>query len=339
MGKDQDRRKKKINWKTYNKELVERGKKVAKFQGNLRNYVNENWNKEVREKNKSETRIKGGRKFEYPDTLFILLFVVKVFNRLSFRKLQGYADSMLDKVPNFRTIEDRIKALNPEMMNKINDALIKAKLAGKKLKIVFDGTGFQINESYVWFEEKHKQKKKRKWKKVHFAANMDDGIIIGFTVHEYDESEVETERLIQFFNMILAKVGDIAVIERFFGDGAYDIKEFFDFLKQHRIKPTIKIDIRTIEFIKRQLEFNKNKLNVRTPVALWKPEDERQKEALKQVEWKKYVETDGYGQRSAIEGNIGSFKGSFGGCLFSKLNNMIFKEVLTKVLVFNVMKA
>jgi hypothetical protein len=95
----------------------------------------------------------------------------------------------------------------------------------------------------------------------------------------------------------------------------------------------------TIEFIKRQLEFNKNKLMVKPPYDLWKPEDERQKEAVKQVEWKKYVETEGYGQRSAIEGDIGSFKGSFGGCLFSKKNPMIFKEVMAKVLVYNVMKA
>jgi len=339
MGKDQDRRKKKINWKTYNNELVERGKKFAKFQNKLREYVKENWDKELKEKNESEKRIKGGRKFEYPDIVFILLYVVKVFNRLSLRKLQGYSSCMLDKVPSFRTMHDRIKAIDPEMIKKMDDAIVKAKLAGKKLKIVFDGTGLQINESYVWFEEKHKQKKRRKWKNVHFAADIESGIIVDFTVHEYNESEVETERLIQFFNMVLEKVGGIAVIERFFGDGGYDNKAFFEFLKQHGIKPTIKIDKMTIDFIKQQLEYNKNKLLVRTPLELWKPEGERQKEAVKQVEWKKYVEDEEYGQRSAIEGDIGSFKGSFGGSLFSKINCMIFKEVLTKVLVYNVMKA
>lgn len=339
MGKDQDRRKKKINWKTYNNELVERGKKFAKFQNNLREYVNKNWDKELKEKNDSEKRIKGGRKFEYPDTVFILLYIVKVFNRLSFRKIQGYATCMLDNVPNFRTIQDRIKALNPEQIKKMNDAIVKAKLAGKKLKIVLDGTGLQINDSYVWFEEKHKQKKRRKWKKVHFAADIESGIIVDFTVHEYNESEVETQRLLRFFKQVRKKVGGIAIIEEFFGDGGYDIKEFFEFLKQHGIKTRIKIDKATIEFIKRQLEFNKNKLAVKPPYPLWKPEDERQKEAVKQVEWNKYVEEEGYGQRSAIEGDIGSFKGSFGGALFSKLNGMIFREVLTKVLIYNVMRA
>jgi len=87
-------------------------------------------------------------------------------------------------------------------------------------------------------------------------------------VYEYDESEVETQRLFQFFNMVLRKVGDVAVIERFFGDGGYDIKAFFEFLKQHGIKATIKIDKATINLIKRQLEYNKNKRG--TPYLPWK---------------------------------------------------------------------
>lgn len=337
MGKDQDRRRTKIDWKAYNKKLVERGAKIAKQLSNLKEYVDESWTIEVEEKNKPKMN-KSGQKYQYPDILFVLLCIIKAYNGFSYRILQGHTKGMFGKIPAYSRIHGRIKALDPEMITKMDDAIVKAKLSGKKLKVVFDGTGFQINDSYVWFEEKHKQKKKRKWKKVHFAADIESGIIVGFTVHEQNENEAETQRLIQFTEQLLSRIKDVAVLEKFFGDGAYDNKAFFEFLKQKGIKPTIKINKATIDFIRRQLEYNKNKLMVRTPCLLWKPEDERQKEAVKQVEWKKYVEADGYGQRSAIEGNIGGFKGIFGGSLFSKLNGMIFKEVATKALLWNVMR-
>lgn len=166
MGKDQDRRRTRIDWKTYNKKLVERGTKVAKHISNLRDYVNvkENWEIELKEKN-SPKNGKGGSRYEYPDTLFILLYIIKAYNRFSYRTLKGQIDCMFENAPSYSRSQERIKALDPELIKKMDDAIIKAKLSGKKLKVLFDSTGLQINDSYVWFEEKHKQKKKRKWNK------------------------------------------------------------------------------------------------------------------------------------------------------------------------------
>ncbi len=337
MGKDQDRRRTKIDWKTYNKKLVERGTKVAKHISNLKDHVTENWEIELKEKNAPKNG-KSGSRYEYPDTLFILLYIIKAYNRFSYRTLKGQINCMFENAPSYSRTQERIKSLDPELIKKIDAAIVKAKLSGKKLKVVLDSTGFQINDSYVWLEEKHKQKKKRKWKKVHFAADIESGIIVGFTVHEYNESEVETQRLFQFMEQLLFRVKDIAVLEKLFGDGAYDNGAFFELLNGLGIKPVIKINKNTIDFIRQHLEYNMNKLMVRTPCALWKPENERQKEALKQVDWNKYVVDNGYGQRSAIEGDIGGFKGLFGGSLFSKLNNMICKEMAAKVLLWNVMR-
>ncbi len=337
MGKDQDRRKKKIDWAAYNKELEERGKKVSKHISNLKEYVKENWEAEVEAKNKSKDRSSGGRKFEYPDVLFILLYVVKVWNNIGYRTLKGYAYDMFPKMPCTTAIRERIDALDPNLIKNIDDAIIRAKLAGKKLSMVWDGTGLRVNGKHVWNEEKYGQKKKRTWKKVHFAADIESNLIIGFTVHESSESEVKEERLYQFMALILEKIGDICVLEKFFGDGGYDVKGFFEFLKTLGIVPIIRIDKPTIEFIRRQIKMNKKKLG--TPYDQWKPEDERTKKAMEQLDWKEFVEKQRYGLRSGGEGIIGAFKGRFGETLFSKKNSMIFKEVATKVLLHNVMRA
>lgn len=339
MGKDQDRRKTKIDWKTYNKKLVDRGHKAQRFTGNLARYVRENWAKEVEEKNNAGDRSKGGRKFQYPDTLFILLCVVKAYNGLTYRLLEGYANPLLEglPVPSFGAIRERVSLLDPDAIKKIDDEIVRAKLTGKRISMVWDASGLRINGKHVWNEEKYGQKKKRKWKKVHFAADIESGIIVGFNVHEPSESEVKEERLYQFMAQIQEKIGNIAVLERFFGDGAYDVRGFFEFLKSLGIVPVIRIDKPTIEFIRRQLLMNKRKIG--TPCAQWKPEDERAKRALEQVDWKGFVEKQRYGLRSGGEGIIGAFKGRFGETLFSKLDRMILKEVAMKVLLHNVVRA
>lgn len=63
----------------------------------------------------------------------------------------------------------------------------------------------------------------------------------------------------------------------------------------------------------------------------------RNREALKQFDWENFVEDSRYGKRSGIEGIIGSFKRFFGERLFSRLDDMIEREVITKVLVWNSM--
>ncbi len=116
------------------------------------------------------------------------------------------------------------------------------------------------------------------------------------------------------------------------------MKHFSTFcLAKYDLKPIIKIDKTTIEFIKRQVLMNKKKRG--KPYKQWKPENGRHHKAIEQIDWDGFVKNEEYGSRSAIEGIIGSFKGRFGESFFSKLNTMIFKEMITRVLVWNVMRA
>lgn len=61
----------------------------------------------------------------------------------------------------------------------------------------------------------------------------------------------------------------------------------------------------------------------------------RNREGIKQYFWEYYVEEYRYGKRSGIEGIIGSFKRFFRESLFSRIDEMIEREILTRVLIWN----
>ena len=52
----------------------------------------------------------------------------------------------------------------------------------------------------------------------------------------------------------------------------------------------------------------------------------------KQKEWKEKFE---YGKRWRVEGTYGKFKGMFGESVFSKIKNMIRKEIDAKLYLYN----
>jgi hypothetical protein len=63
----------------------------------------------------------------------------------------------------------------------------------------------------------------------------------------------------------------------------------------------------------------------------------RNQVALAQYAWKDYVERNGYGRRSAIEGHIGGHKRFFGEAFFSKTDAAMNIEMAARALVRNMM--
>jgi len=57
---------------------------------------------------------------------------------------------------------------------------------------------------------------------------------------------------------------------------------------------------------------------------------------VKQYFWEYYVEEYEYGKRSSLEGVISSFKRFFRENLFSKIDDMIEREIQTRVLIWNI---
>ena len=83
---------------------------VAKHISNLKDYVKENREVELQEKN-SPKNGRGGSRYEYPDIIFILLYIITSYNGFIYRTLKGHADFMLEKAPSYSRTQERIKAL------------------------------------------------------------------------------------------------------------------------------------------------------------------------------------------------------------------------------------
>ena len=111
------KRKTPINWKEYNKELVNRGEKLANNLQTIRTDVVEFWDQELEDMNEG----KMGKKFQYPNSQIIFFSVLKsAFNSLSYRNLEGFGHMFFDDVPNYTRINRRIKQLDINVIKKIN---------------------------------------------------------------------------------------------------------------------------------------------------------------------------------------------------------------------------
>ena len=67
---------------------------------------------------KKINRGKNGRPFDFPDELFIFLFIWRIINGVSYRGLEGVigsSDNLDDDRPSFQTIHRRINRLRPDI--------------------------------------------------------------------------------------------------------------------------------------------------------------------------------------------------------------------------------
>ena len=318
------------DWKIYNKQLVERGKKLANEIKTVKKEVVDYWKEELNQMNEG----KEGRRFRYTDSMIVFLAILKsAFNVDSYRKLQGLAYLFFENVPEYSRINRRMRALELNDLKKINREITKEKTKGRVLEIAMDGTGVQINGKYVWYDKKHNKGKMRKrdWRKLNIVIDTETRQILGIRVLGRDENEGSHENTAGIMVDVFENIDKSSKITKVRGDGGYDNEDNFDMFEFLGIEPVIRIrkpSRNKAEQMSRSLKTKKRRKFF---------EKKRNKEALKQFDWENYVEDSRYGKRSGIEGFIGSFKRFFGEKCFSRLDEAIEREIITKALVWNVM--
>lgn len=325
------KRKTPINWKEYNKELVNRGEKLANNLQTIRTDVVEFWDQELEDMNEG----KMGRSFEYPNSQIVFFSVLKsAFNSLSYRNLEGFGHMFFEEVPNYTRINRRIKQLDIEVTKKINREITKARTKGRRrLEISMDGSGLQVNGKYVWTDRKHKKEKMRRrdWRKINIAIDIETKQILGVKVLGRNDNEGSHENTVDLLEDVFENISDDCEIVKGYGDGGYDNEDNFAMFEDLGIEPIIRIrkpSRKKAEQMSRSMKTRKRRKFF---------EKKRNKEGLKQFNWENYVEDSRYGKRSAVEGIIGSFKRFFRECLFSRIDDMIIREILTRVLIWNIM--
>lgn len=323
------KKKTKYDWKVYNKQLVDRGRKLAERIISIKDQVSDFWEDELFAMNEG----KEGARYEYPESQIILFSILRsAFNINSYRNLQGLGVLFFEKVPDYTEIHRRIMKLNLDELEKINREVTKAKTKGRVIDISLDGTGIQVNGKYVWTDKKHEKEKMRKrdWKKINIAIDVETRQIVGVKVLGKNDNEGSHKNTVDLMGNVFKNIDRSAKIGKSYADGGYDNIENFEMFEELGIEPIIRTKKRT-----REIASFMNNTNIKESKRKKYFSKKRNREAIKQYFWDYFVKEYGYGKRSGIEGIIGSFKRFFRENLFSRLDEMIEREILTRVLIWN----
>jgi hypothetical protein len=271
---------------------------------------------------------KEGAMFKYSDGLIEFLFMVMIFFKLDFRKMQTFCflfgSNLKIPTPDYTTINKRLHKLN-----------LGQKYISKRKKLLYiamDGTGMLKTNRGEWLRYIHKKGKIKSingFVKLLISVDVDTQEICGFQV--FDDSEGETKHMIDVLLQTIQNKNQ--PIDILFGDGSYSKYDIFEMLTEAGIKPIINIpknaDLQLDNMDKARTRRRKleKKIPIRTLVA---------REQLKDKDkWKK---KNKYGQRWTVEFVFSAFKRLFGQAVISKKKKYLKNELTAKVNLYNLMK-
>jgi hypothetical protein len=188
----------KRNWKEYNKQLIQRGSLTFLIDQNILNTKLKNCHKH-------------GRPQEFSDPLIILLMMVKVNFRLTYRALEGFMKYLARinnwdcAIPSYSLICKRaafIKNILPELSK------------SSSATILIDASGAKVCGEGEWKVKIHGKQRRRKWVKIHIAIDAKTQEIV---------AEATTESNVADSTMTEILLDQVqGSIKMTIADGAYD---------------------------------------------------------------------------------------------------------------------
>ncbi|MEZ8013846.1 MULTISPECIES: IS5 family transposase [Vibrio] len=291
MGKA---KKKITNWAEYNKALCKRGSVTFWIDDS----AVDAWRCKAHHG-------KRGRGFQYSDTAIETALMIKGIFSLPLRALQGFIDSIFELLevpltpPDYTCISKRSKTVQVKYHNKSRGAI---------RHIAIDSTGLKVFGEGEWKVKKHGAEKRRTWRKLHLAVDVE--------THEAISAEVslvsvgDSEVLPTLLNPLRRKVDTVSA------DGAYDTKSCYETLQNKGSTPLIP---------------------PRKNAALWE-EGHPRNEAVKALkngtiaEWKS---ESGYHYRSISKTAMSRYKGLTSGKLSLRCYNAQVGEIMANVKAIN----
>lgn len=190
------------NWQSYNAGLIARGDVTV-------------WLEEVQGQQTYDGPRKRGRPCVYPDATIQMLLGLKQVFRLPLRALQGFASSLAKlgalglRVPNYTTLCRRARELQ---------VTLPVLRSGEALHLVVDSTGLKVFGEGEWKVRKHGSSKRRTWRKVHLAMDVNTGQVCAALMTHQGVGDAEV------LPALLDQIASEAQIDIVGGDGAYDTK-------------------------------------------------------------------------------------------------------------------
>jgi hypothetical protein len=163
----------------------------------------------------------------YPNSLIILLAVIRTYFKLPYRQTEGLAKEVLSKLgvttPSYATIDRRVRELTMPM-----DVDPQA----SSFELAIDSTGYKVSNRGDWMREKWKRK--RGYVKLHVAVDVKTKKVIALEVT--DESVGDTMK----FESLLEKASSKGRVEKVYADAAYDARANFNRLYAMNAEAAIK---------------------------------------------------------------------------------------------------
>lgn len=205
-------------WRSYNEELVVRGEFLLDL-----DWV-KSWDKELEEMNQR----KKGAPYEFPNSLIELQAVWNQW--VGVRQVEGITRQLvavanLPEFNDYSTINRRIRLIEP------NFELPKCGFCS----VSNDGSGFKMHNAGEYRKTKYGGKKRR-WIKVVISANPLTKELLDVDVDMDGEGDSEPKIAMKHLNNLWSFGIEI---DKFWGDGAFDVLELFNLLEQHGTESAI----------------------------------------------------------------------------------------------------
>lgn len=249
---------------------------------------------------------KEGHPFEYPETFFQWVSLLKTVFRRPYRQLTGFLKSLskylpIPYVPSYQTIFRRLQRLGLSLVQDFANP-------EKNMVIAIDSSGIKVANRSDWI--RHKWKVKRGWLKLHVAVDIKTHQIINAIVTTEETGDaVAAEHIIK-------EITKKSSFKKLLADGAYDKNAIFDLLKADQIEPAIKT--------RKDAVTNKGSKLRRQEVRL--------KYNIGEDAW---CEIKQYGDRWNVEIWFSSYKRRFGEQISSTSWKGILQEIMRNILTLN----
>ncbi len=292
-----------LNWKSYNKALVNRGDITLYF------------SVEVVDAWYSIPKGEKGAPVKYSDLCIETLMMFKTVFKLPYRQTQGFTRSLFCimglelEVPDYTLIQKR--------GTKLDVTPYSAPCGG--IVIAVDSTGLKVYGEGEWKVRKHGYSKRRTWRKLHLGVDPATGFIHchSLTLNDVDDGSELGGLLEQVGN----EMEDVCL------DGAYDHEECWDMLIEKGINPVIPPRKNGVEWYVERPGDNDDYPRNKALRRIW------------EVGRKKWKEESGYHRRSLSETAMFRYKTIFGNKLYSRTfeNQKVENDIKIKAL--NIMTA
>jgi hypothetical protein len=288
------------NWPEYEKALVQRG--------SLTFWLTDDFEKVWLYAGEKQR----GSQYEYSDQAIEIMLMIKEVFHLSNRGVEGFVRSVFAmlhlqlRVPDHTTLSKRGKRVRVRLPRKTNSGM----------NLVLDSTGLKIYGEGEWKVRKHGYSKHRTWRKLHVAANPDNGEIqvAVLTGNSTSDDAVVKEMLAQIEQTLLACAAD----------GAYDKRKVYDALHEHSPEVEILIPPRKNAHIWQHANSKEERLK--------RDENLRYIRKHGRKQWK---QDSGYHIRSLAETVMFRLKTIFGDKLSARLLEIQTSQALIRCLALN----